>query len=478
MSLLNMIILVNIGTFAGIYIGAIPGLSVTMAVSLLISLTYSWDIYSSLAVMMGVYVGGVYGGSRSAILLNIPGAPASVATTFDGYPLSKKGQAGDAIAISTIMSVIGGFIGIVLLSLSAPILSQFALKIGSKEYFLIAVIGLTLGANLKLKGILMSIVGIIIGCIGIDSLTGSERLTFGSLYLKGGINYIVAMIGLFSISEALFQVRNLDLNNSDINNNNIANKVLVSKEKIIKYMPCCIKSSFIGTIIGSLPGTGGEIASVIAYDVAKKTTKNPETPFGEGAYEGIVAPESANNAAIGGALIPMLTLGIAGDAVTAVIMGAMQIQGIKVGSGFIDSSGDIFQIIVGLLVVANISLLFFGLTGVKTFTKIIDIPKSILIPLIIVISIIGSYCINNNVLDILVSIIFGVVGYVLRCYNFPVSSIVLGIILSNTIDTNFRRAIIESGSLSSLGIDIVTQPISLGLILILLVTIYSNKKSA
>lgn len=476
--LLKMIIFSALGTCAGIYVGAIPGISVTMAVSLLISLTYSWDTVSAIAVIIGVYIGGVYGGSRSAIMLNIPGGPSSIATTFDGYPLAKKGLASQAIALSTIMSVLGGLIGVVFLLFGANIISSIAILIGSKEYFLISLIGITLvgsiGIKSPYKGWFMACLGIFIGCIGIDPLTSNERFTFGNMYLKSGINYIVVMIGLFSISEVLYQF--LQINTKPIKQN--VENIKPNFKQIAKYFPCCIRSSIIGTIIGSLPGTGGEISALIAYDVEKKINKNPEIPFGEGAFEGIVAPESANNSAIGGALIPALVLGIPGDTVTAIIIGALQIQGIKTGPTLMSNSYDIFIMIIALLIISNIFLLFFGLTGIKIFSKLVEIPKQILFPIILVISIVGVYSVNNNFFDVITAVVFGIMGYIFRKFGYPASPLVLGMILSQTIDTNFRRAIIQSGSITAFIRDILTQPISFTLIVILVIMFYLQFKQS
>lgn len=475
--MIEMLIFTALGTCAGVYIGAIPGISVTMAVSLLISLTYSWSTTSAMAVMIGVYVGGVYGGSRSAIMLNIPGAPASIATTFDGYPLAKKGLASQAIALSTIMSVIGGFIGILFLLFGARAISDFAILVGSKEYFLVSLMGITLvgsiGIKSPCKGFLMACIGICIGCIGIDPITSNERFTFGDMYLKSGINYIVAMIGLFSISEVLFQLSSVKEKPIKQNVENIKPNF----QQIMKYLPCCIRSSCIGTIIGALPGSGGEISALIAYDVEKKFNKNPKTPFGEGAFEGIVAPESANNAAIGGALIPALLLGIPGDTVTAIIIGALQIQGIKAGPTIMSSSYDIFIMIVMLLVIANIFLLIFGLTGIKVFSKLVEVPKQILFPCVLVISIVGAYSVNNNFIDVVTTVIFGIFGYIFRKFEYPVSPLVLGMILSQTIDTNFRRAIMEYGSIYDFLIAIFTEPLSIILVIIFFVMLFMQSPS-
>ena len=474
---IRLFLLVAAGTFAGIYIGAIPGLSVTMAVSLLISFTFSWSTHEALALMIGIYCGGVYGGSRSAILLNIPGAPAAIATSFDGYPLAKCGEAGKAIGVATVQSVLGGFIGIIVLAAAAPLVSEFALKFAPRDYLLLAIMGLllvgSLGTKSTAKGLFAAALGIILGLVGMDPLTGQGRFTFGQVKLMGGINYVTAMIGLFGLSEALIQVsrRNLPIIKQKID------RIVPSWSSLVKYLPLSIRTSILGVIVGALPGTGGDLAALLAYDHAKRTVKNPERPFGEGAMEGLVAPETANNAAIGGALIPMLTLGIPGDAVTAIIIGALFIHGLKPGPMLMLDTPDLFWMIVGSLIIANIFLLIFGLTGIRLFTKLIEIPKGILIPIIITFSVIGSYTINNNIVDIYWMIGFGILGYLFKIYDYPVGPMILGIILGPLLDVSYRRAILYSkGSIPNFIMNILTNPISLTLLLLIVIMVVSQSK--
>ncbi len=471
---LYQILLIALGTFSGIYLGAMPGLSVTMAVSLLISFTYSWETYSALALMIGIYCGGVYGGSRSAILLNIPGAPAAIATTFDGYPLAKLGEAGTAIGITTVQSVFGGLIGTVVLALAAPLVSDIALMFAPRDYFLVAIMGLllvgSLGRESTAKGLFMAALGILLGMVGMDSLTGQPRFTFGSLNLMNGINYVTAMIGLFGVSEALMQIKLKDM---PVVKQNI-DKIIPSWKTLVDMLPLSLRSAFIGVMVGALPGTGGDIAALIAYDNAKRTVKNPTRPFGEGAIEGLVAPETANNAAIGGAFIPMLTLGIPGDPVTAIFIGALFIHGIKPGPMLMVESPELFWFIVISLLIANVFLLIFGLTGIKIFTKLVEIPKGILIPIIIILSVIGTYTIGNSVPDIYMMLIFGFLGYILKNFKYPLGPLVLGMILAPLLDSNYRRAVLTSGSILGFLKDLFVHPISLILILIILFMLLSG----
>ncbi|SFD17681.1 tripartite tricarboxylate transporter permease [Tropicimonas isoalkanivorans] len=458
----SLLMLVALGTFAGIYVGAIPGLSVTMAVSILISFTFSWDVYEALSLMVGIYMGGVYGGSRTAILLNIPGAPSAIATALDGYPLAQKGLAGEAIGLSTTMSAVGGLLGILVLAFAAPAVSEFALTFQPRDYMLLAILGILLVGSLSgeslTKGIFAGALGLLIGTVGLDPLTAQERFTFGVVELWGGISFVAVMIGMFGVAEALIQLRELEM---------AAVKQTISRivprwSDVRKYLPLSLQTSAIGVLIGALPGTGGDIAALMAYDHAKRVTKDPDVPFGEGAKEGLVAPETANNAAIGGAFIPMITLGIPGDAVTAIIIGALFIHGLNPGPMLMIEKPDMFWFIVGALLLANVFMLIFGLTGIRIFTRIVEMPRAVLIPLILMLSIVGAFAVNNSITDVYWMLGFGILGYFMKLYGYQVGPVILGVILSRLIDENWRRAIIsDQESLPRLFQGIVTSPLSL-----------------
>ncbi len=459
---IKLLALVASGTFAGIYVGAIPGLSVTMAVSILISFTFSWEVNEALCLMVGIYMGGVYGGSRTAILLNIPGAPSAIATALDGYPLAQKGLAGEAIGLSTVMSFLGGLIGIAVLALAAPWVSDFALSFQPRDYMLLAVLGILLVGSLSgeslTKGILAGSLGLLIGTVGLDPLTAEERFTFGMVELWGGISFIAVMIGLFGVAEALAQLHHVE----KAAVKQVIERIVPSFASVRRHLPLSLQTSAIGVVIGALPGTGGDIAALMAYDHAKRVTRNPEVPFGQGAREGLVAPETANNAAVGGAFIPMLTLGIPGDAVTAIIIGALFIHGLNPGPMLMIDQPQMFWFIVGALFLANIFMLVFGLTGIKLFTKIVEMPRTVLIPLILLLSIVGAYAVNSSITDVYWMLGFGVLGYLMKLYGYQVGPVILGVILSRLIDENWRRAIIsEQESLGGLLAGILTSPLSL-----------------
>ena len=458
----ELLALVGLGTLAGIYVGAIPGLSVTMAVSILISFTFSWDVYPAISLMIGIFMGGVYGGSRTAILLNIPGAPSAIATAMDGYPMAQKGEAGVAIGVTTVMSFFGGFIGIAVLAGAAPLVSDFALRFQPRDYMMLAVLGILLVGSLSggslVKGIFAGAFGIALGAVGRDPLTFTERFTFDIRLMESGISFIAVMIGMFGVSEALNQLHHID---TPAIKQKIG-RIVPSWGTIRGHLPLSLQTSGIGVIIGALPGTGGDIAALMAYDHAKRITKNPEVPFGEGAIEGLVAPETANNAAVGGAFIPMMTLGIPGDAVTAIMIGALFIHGLNPGPMLMIDKPDMFWFIVGALTMANFFMLIFGLTGIRVFTKIVEMPRAVLIPLILLLSIVGAYAVNNSIADVYWMLGFGVLGYFMRHYDYPLGPVILGVILSRLLDDNWRRAIIsERESLPRFFEGVVTSPLSL-----------------
>lgn len=468
-----MILLVGLGVFVGVYMAAIPGMSVTMAVSILISFTFSWDIYPALAVMMGIYVGGVYGGARSAILLNIPGAPASVAAGFDGYPLAKMGLAGEAMGLSTTQACIGMFIGLVCFALGAPLISTFALEFAPRDYFLLAFMGLFLIGSLTEDGsvnkaLITACIGILVGLTGMDPVTGQPRLTFDTNELLGGIHFIIVMIGTFGISESLVQ---LQTKVQPVKQK--IGRVRPAWEVIKKNIPLTMRAAFIGLFVGVLPGAGGDIAALMAYDHAKRTVKDPfPKPFGQGAYEGLLAPETACEAAIGGDMTPMMTLGIPGDSVTAVLIGALMVHGLRPGPMLMREQPEFFWIIVGLLLLANIFLYIVGMTGIRLFSKIVEIPKAYILPMIVIMTMIGGYSMSQSIADIYWLIFFGILCYFMKRYGYPVAGVVLGVILTPIIDNNFRRGVaMEQGDVLAFFGSMFTHPIALGLIAVSVLTV-------
>ncbi len=474
---LKVIFLIAVGTLGGLLVGSIPGLTVTMATALLVSLTYPWPMDDALALIMGLFVGGVFAGSISAILINIPGAPAAIATTFDGYPMGQKGRAGEAIGIGAVQSFFGLLVSLIILMLAAPIVSRFALGFGAFEYFMLAIFGLTIigsltGSSLT-KGLMAGALGIFVGFIGMDPMFGVGRFTYGSINLMAGIHFIPVLIGLFGVSEVLIQAGSTSIKKAPPEIKGLG----ISLVKILKYLPISIKSGLIGTMIGALPGVGGEIAALVAYDYTKRTVKNPEVPFGEGTPEGVIAPESANNACVGGALIPMLTLGIPGDAVTAIIIGAFYIHGLRPGPLFMTENPDMFWVIIISALLGGVFLVLFGLLGARIFARIVLIQKEIMMPIIMVICVVGSYSVQRNPFHILIMFVFGIIGYVMRKNDYSVGPMVLGIILGPIADTSIRRALrLVDGDILELMITFLTRPVTLILVIGIVYTLVSNTK--
>ena len=476
---LTLIWWIGVGTLVGLYVGAIPGLSVTMAVSLLISFTFSWEVLPALAIMVGIYTGGVYGGARSGILLNIPGAPAAVASAFDGYPLAKMGLAGEAMGLSTTQAVIGNFLGILVLAFFAPLIAQLALVFQARDYFLLAFMGLFLVGSLSegnlLKALITAFLGILVGLIGMDPETGQGRITFDLTAMLGGIHFVIIMIGTFGISEALVQ---LQTRTQPVKQK--IERITPAWDQVTSNMFLTLRASTIGVIIGALPGTGGDIAALMAYDHAKRTVKNPyPKPFGQGAYQGLIAPEAAANAAIGGAFVPMMTLGIPGDSVTAVLIGALIIHGLRPGPMLMREQPEFFWFVVGALLLANVFLYIWGMTGIRAFSKIVEVPKPMIIPIIAVLTFVGGYSIQNSVTDIYWMIGFGVLGYFMKRYDYPVAPLVLGVILTPIIDSNFRRGVqLAHGSAADFFAGMFTNPVSLVILgLMVLTAVVSNPKA-
>ena len=434
-----------LGTLMGVYIGAIPGLSGTMAVSLLVSLTYTWSETPAIALIMGVFVGVVYGGSRSAILLNIPGAPAAVATGFDGYPLARKGKAAEAMGLACVQSFIGTILGILALAFLTPQISKISSLFRSVDYLLLGVLALLLVGSVSkgrmTKGLLGAALGLFLGCVGNTSQFSVNRFTFGVRYLDGGIGFIVAMIGLFGAGEALYQ---LSIDAPTVRQD-IPKRIVPPFRTILKHLPLTLFSSVLGIFVGALPGAGGDMAALLGYDAAKRTVRRNEVPFGEGAVEGLIAPETANNAAIGGALIPMLTLGVPGDAITAVLLGALSMRGVSHLS-LQSARPDLYLLILAALVLSALFLLLFGLTGIRLFVRMLHIPKGLLMPVILMLCTVGAYAINANIYDVLLMIGFGLLGFVMKRFDYPVAPIVLGLILRSLLETNAIRVVLLSAS--------------------------------
>ncbi|MDD7401605.1 MAG: tripartite tricarboxylate transporter permease [Eubacteriales bacterium] len=470
----EFILFTFIGSLAGLFVGSIPGLSVTMATALLVSVTYSWQTSHALATIMGVYVVGVYSGALSAILINIPGAPSSVVTTLDGYPLAKKGESFRALKYATFYSFVGSLFGLLMLWIAAKPVTNLALKFTPMDYFLLALFGLATVGSLTTKsfskGLISAVLGLILSMVGIDSVVGTPRLTFGMQELNSGISIVPALVGLFGFSEVLFVISN---GAADGEVAKIVKSVVKTKE-LLKHFFASLYYCIIGTFVGALPGAGGPVAAFLAYSEARRINKNPSVPFGEGAVEGIVASESANNACIGGALIPMLTLAIPGDAVTAIILSVFYVHGLRPGPMFLMDSPDIFEIILAGGFLGCIFLLLLGTLVAPRVSKIISVPKNLLLPVVTVLCVIGAFAGNNRMFDVALMFIFGIIGYFMRRRGYAVAPMTLALVLGNMMDSNFRRAISLASSESNKIAALFGRPITLVLLLFTIVTLLMN----
>jgi len=471
---LRFVLMVLLGSLAGLMVGAIPGLSVSMATALLVSVTYTWAVGDALAMVMGVYVVGVFAGAISAILINIPGAPSSVVTTLDGYPLARQGRAHEALKYATWYSFIGSLAGILALWALARPISAFALRFQPMDYFLLGLFGLllvgTLTARSFVRGLISACLGLIIAMVGLDSVMGTPRLTLGIQELTAGFAVVPVLIGLFGFSEVLSVL------SGQAPEGEMARmaSTLVSTRKVLKHWLSSLYYALIGLLVGALPGAGGPVASFLAYGAAKKAVRQPSAPFGEGAVEGIVASEAANNAVIGGALIPTLTLAIPGDAVTAILLSVFYVHGLQPGPMFIRQSPQLFHTLIAAGLIACIFLLLLGLFIAPRISRLIALPRRILLPLVTVLCVVGAFAYNNRLADVLIMLAFGILGFFMRRGGYPVAPMTLALVLGGMMDSNFRRAVSLALPEDNLLLAMLGRPITLVLLGLVLLVLFSK----
>lgn len=468
---ISTLFFILIGTVCGIVFGAMPGLTSTAAVALLIPLTYSMNAIDGMGMILGAFCGGTAGGAIPATLLNIPGTPSSICTTFDGYPMVKNGKAGLALGTSLICSFLGGIFSFGILVILAPFVAEISMKFGPLEYFLIVVIGMLLSVRmmdgLKLKAMVSLLMGILFSFIGSDPITGMRRLTFGSLYLSGGIKLLPIMIGLFAISQVLIDISDIGEQKAEcvICNDRI---IIPRLKELFSSWRIIITSSIIGCIVGILPGTGGSMASMSAYTVAKQISPKSKE-FGNGCIDGIIASEVSNNAMTGGALIPTLALGIPGEACTSVMLGGMALLGIRPGpSLFINNTDIIYSIFIAFLA-ANVIMFITQFWGMRVFIKLLSVPKYLMVPMIFVLSTVGTYCAGHDVKDLYVMLFFGFLGYGLKKFEFGIVPLVMGVILGALAEKYLRTAIIMYDSVR----DVFNRPIVCILIIVIVFILLS-----
>lgn len=459
------------GTILGIIFGAIPGLSATMAIALCLPLTYSMDHITGMALLIGLYIGGISGGLVSAILLHIPGTPSSVATCFDGHPLAAKGEAGKALGVGIFFSFLGTIFGVAALVGIAPALAKVALSFSSYEYFSVGVFSITMMCALIsgniVKGLISGFIGLTIALIGPGRIDGLPRLTFGFHQLDAGFDILPLLIGLFAVSEVLQEATKKGEPKEEMIQNWKIKGLGFSWKEFASQIPNFIRSALIGLGIGILPGIGGGTSNILAYTVAKNSDKHPER-FGTGVIDGIVASETANNATIGGALIPLLTLGIPGDAVTALLLGSLMVHGLTPGPLLFTNNGPFVYSIFASALVSNFMMLLSMYLGIRLFARVLTVPKYILLPIIMVLCCVGAYGLNSRVFDICAVLAFGLLAFALQKGQFPTAPIILGFVLGPMIETNLLRGMNQSqGSFAPF----LTRPISAAFLLIAAVVI-------
>jgi putative tricarboxylic transport membrane protein len=463
------LLLVLVGAQVGIVFGMLPGLTATMAMSLLTGLTFSLPASQAVAVLLGAYVGAITGGSRSAVLLNIPGTPAQAAVCLDGFPLAMQGRAAEAIGLSVTASTLGTVFGVAMLALFAPLLGQVALRFGTWEFFWLAVFGVVIAGSLTgggdpLKGWIAGTLGLLLATVGHDGIHAYPRFTLGRVDLQGGFALIPVLVGAYGVSEILTVLRRSER----VVVQTRLDRVLPRFREVLRHRWHILRSGLIGTFIGIIPGVGEDIASWVSYDVARRTSRQPEK-FGKGAIEGLIAAETGDNACIGGACIPVLTLGVPGSAPAAVLLAALTIHGLKPGPLLVLQHPETVWQVVALFLLATLAVFVLSLTLVRPMVRILLIPREALMPLVYVLCVVGSFAISARVFDVWVMLGFGVLGFALREMGYPVAPLVLGFILGPMADDNLRRGLALTGGDPT---PFFTRPISallLGLVVLTVV---------
>ncbi len=445
-----------LSSLVGVVIGALPGLTATMGLALMTTLTIKLPSDQALLILICTYVGAIYGGSRSAILLNIPGTPASAASCLDGYALARQGLAGRAMGIATTGSVLGTLIGMLALAGFTPVLGHLALKFGAYEFFWLALFGViiagTLTGNDPLKGWIAGMAGLFVSTIGQEPMYAHERFAFGVRDLAGGIQLVPALVGAFGFAELLTAMRTrqapVRINPFDT--------VIPKLRDVVQHWRTILRSGLIGTGVGIIPGVGEDVAAWSSYAAAKRASKTPEE-FGKGSIEGLMAAETGDNACVPGAVIPVLTLAIPGSAPAAVLMAAMIIHGVKPGPMIMVENAQFVYDVVAMMLFATLGILIYGLTLTKLLVQVLRVPQHLVVPIIFVLCTVGSFAISGRLFDIYVMLAFGLIGFGLRHFGYPMAPLVLGIVLGDLLEKNLRRALVLSdGDLTPF----FTRPIS------------------
>ncbi|MNM29373.1 Tripartite tricarboxylate transporter TctA family protein [compost metagenome] len=466
--------MVVVGCFVGTFIGMLPGLGPVTAIALMIPITYGLDPASGIILMAGVYYGSMFGGSTASILINTPGCSASMITAIDGYPLACKGQAGKALAIAAYASFVGGTLSAIFLMVAAPLLAKVSLSFQSADYFALMVLGLSAvaafaGKGQVLKALIMALFGIMISTVGIDRSVGVDRFTFGLPDLRDGFSFLLLAMATFALAEILMTVLRpgKDTSQEEASKMQQLGSLKLSRDEVKEIAPPIARSSVLGFLIGVLPGAGATIASFMAYGAERNfARKGKRDEFGKGSLTGIAAPEAANNAASSGAFVPLLTLGIPGSGTTALMLGALIAYGIQPGPRLFMEHPDVFWSVIISMYLGNVVLLILNLPLIPYLAKVLQVPRPVLIPMVLLFSLIGVYLVSFNTMDIYVMVLVALVAIGLRLLDFPMAPMLLGFILGGMLEDNLRRAlVINDGSLSFLW----ERPITLGFTLVTLV---------
>ncbi len=436
--------LVVAGSVLGIIFGAIPGLTATMGMAIFLPMTFSMTDVQGIVFLIGIYVGACYSGSIPSILVNIPGTPSSIATGFDGYPMTQKGEAGRAIGYSTISSALGGLFGVVILAFAAPVLAGLALEFGAQEYTGVALLGISIVSYISfgstIKGLIGAIIGLLLATVGQDVITGFPRFVFGSENLQAGLEMIPVMVGFFGVTEVLTKLESIRETSVEVAK---ISHILPGFKRLFSMLPKICLSSSIGTFVGAVPAAGGAIAAMGAYGIQKRFSKRSDE-YGTGIAEGLVAAEAANNAAVGGALVPMLSLGIPGDPQTAILIGALMINGLVPGPMLFLTRPDLISTIyIGNVFAIGVFTLI-GLACARYFALLIRVPQRYLLPGIMILCVVGAFAIRNSLFDVWVLLGCGFLGYLLQKIQITAAPIILGFVLGPILEDNFRRSLIMS----------------------------------
>ena len=480
-SSLQVIGMTFLGALGGILLGAVPGMTATMGVALLIPFSFGMDLIPSIGLLLGIYCGGMYGGSISAILIHAPGTPSAAATLLDGYPMCQKGQAGKALSIAMFSSFCGGVLGALIMTFLSPMVAKMAMKFTSAEMLMLAFFGLSVIVSISgksiAKGLIAAFFGLLLATVGQDPTYGAKRFIFGFRPLLSGFSFIPTLIGLFAIAGVIAGVERIITGEEmqQKSEEKITN-VLPDFGTIKKIWPNIFSGGIIGTLIGAIPGAGGDIAVFVSYGFNKSVSKHPEQ-WGTGIPNGVAATESANNGCSGGAMIPLLSLGVPGDAVTAVLLGAFIMKGIQPGPMmYVNELPTVYRVFAALML-ANLAMLVVGCAGVRFFAKIVSVEKKMLYPIILVVSLLGAFSINKSVFDVGVCVLFGVIGYLMNKFEFPLSPILLALILGPMCEQNFVRFVdVNNGNFW----EILHRPIAMGFFIVSVITIlfsiYNQRK--